>query len=196
MSFNRHQKIGLLLLAIPFLVMALMIATNMRNLSHQEYRIAIEGYDPRDLLKGHYMIFRYQWPEGAVDMFADNTYPRTPDVCACMSGDPVNPQVRFDACVSIHPRHKTCEGAVKVTGGAGFAGYQPGDDLRRYFIPEEHAADLEKMLRSGAHKFEVGIVPRDGGEAQLKMLYVDGMPLDQFLKHMVPQPPSVFGIRQ
>lgn len=195
MSFNRHQKIGIALLAIPFLVMLLMIATNMRHLSHQEYRIAIEGYDPRDLLKGHYMVFRYQWPEGTQDMFADNTYPRTDAVCACLSGDPVSPQVRFDACVSIHPRHKICEGAVKVTGGAGFAGYQPADELRRYFIPEEHAADLEKMLRSSTYKFEVGIVPREGGQAQLKTLYIDGMSLDKFIEQKLPHPPSILGIR-
>ena len=188
MSFNRHQKIGIALLAIPFLVMLLMIATNMRNLSHQEYRIAIEGYDPRDLLKGHYLVFRYKWPEGTEDMFADNTYPRTPEVCACLSGDPVAPQVRFDACVSIHPRHKTCEGAIKISGGAGFNGYQPDHNLRQYFIPEAHAPRLEQMLRSGKHTFAVGIVPRGKGQAQLKSLYVDGVPLDEFLQQPAVNP--------
>lgn len=184
MSFDRKRKIGIALLAIPFLGMLLMIATNMRNVSHQEYRIAIEGYDPRDLLKGHYLIFRYKWPDGTVDMFDDHSYPRAAQVCACMSGDPVNPQVRFDACESTHPRQKTCEGAINISGGAGFRGYQPAGNLRQYFIPETHAARLEHMLRSGKHIFKAGIVPRAGGQAQLKMLYVDDVPLDEFLRKM------------
>lgn len=182
MSFDGKKKIGLAFLALPFLAMMLMIGTNMRHLGHQEYRLAIEGYDPRDLLKGHYLIFRYKWPADMVDMFADHTYPRTAQVCACMAGPPETPQVRFDACESAHPRQKACERAVKISAGAGFGGYQPADDLRRYFIPEAHAPRLERMLGSGKHTFEVGIVPRGGGQAQLKMLYIDGLPLDQFLR--------------
>ncbi len=182
MRSDRKNIIGIVSLALPFLAMLLMIATNMRNISHQEYRIAIEGYDPRDLLKGHYLVFRYKWPEDAVDMFADNTYPRTDDACACLSGDPVKPQVRFDACVSIHPRHQTCDGAIKISGDSGFNHSQPAHDLRQFFIPEAHAPRLERMLRSGKHTFEVGIVPRGNGQAQLKSLYVDGVVLEEFLQ--------------
>ena len=47
-------KYGLIALAIPFVAMFLMIGMNVRNISGaDEYRFAIEGYDPRDLLRGH-----------------------------------------------------------------------------------------------------------------------------------------------
>lgn len=190
MRSDRKKIIGAAFLAIPFLAMLLMIATNMRHLSHTEYRIAIEGYDPRDLLKGHYLIFRYKWPEGAVNKFDDHAYPRTPQVCACMSGAPGSPQVRFDACESIHPLQQACNGAVKVSGDAGGGGYQPAPDLRQFFIPEEQASRLEKMLRSGTHKFEVGIVPRGGGQAQLRELYVDGLPFDEYLRRFPEDLPA------
>lgn len=56
------------------------------------------------------------------------------------------------------------------------------EELRRYYIPEEHSSRLENMLREGKHKFSVGIVPQPGGEAVLKMMYVDGIPLDEYLR--------------
>lgn len=189
MNCNRHQKIGIALLAVPFLVMLLMIATNMRNLNHQEYRFAIEGYDPRDLLKGHYLIFRYKWPENTLDMFDDPSYPRTEHICACMEGNSETPQVRFDSCDKVHPRHEICVGAIDVSGGASSGGYQPSEELRRYFIPEEHAALLERMLRTGKHHFQVGVVPRGGGQAQLKMMYIDDVPLDEFLRTLPEEAP-------
>ena len=183
MNSDHHKKIGLVLLAIPFLAMLLMIVQNNHNVhGYQEYRFEIEGYDPRDLLKGHYLIFRYKWPEAAVNMFDDNSYPRTDQVCACMSGDALLPDVRFDACVSNHPRQKNCVAGVRVSGWASGAGLQPNDTLRQYYIPEQHARMLENMLRAGKHKFEVGIVPRPDGQAQLKMLYIDGVSLDEFLQ--------------
>ncbi len=180
--------IGLIFLALPFLAMLCMIATNMRHLSHTEYRLAIEGYDPRDLLKGHYLVFRYKWPAEAVDMFDDHTYPRTQQVCACMTGEAVKPQVRFDACESTHPRQASCAGALKVAGDSGAGGYQPEAALRRYFIPEAEAPLLERLLREGRHSFAVGIVPRGDGAAQLKQLYIDDVPWDEFLKTLPEAP--------
>ncbi len=177
-----QKSLGLLFLALPFAAMLLMIAINFQNVTgYQEYRLKITGYDPRDLLKGHFLIFRYEWPEDTVNLFDDHSYPRTEQVCACMSGDVLAPAVRFDACVKTHPRHVACNG-MKVSGGGGFSGFQPDDTLRQYYIPEQHAPMLENMLRTGKYKFEVGVVPRADGEAQLKMLYVDGVALDVFLK--------------
>lgn len=172
------KPIGLLVLAIPFLVMLAMIGVNHNNMTaYKEYRFPITGYDPRDLLRGHYMTFRYVWPDDATDMFKDNTYPRTEKVCACLSGETIEPAVRFDACVSTDKRQKACKAGIQVDGGHG----QPSEDLRQYYIPEEHAPMLERMLRSGKYKFEVGIMPRPDHEAQLYMLYVDGVRLDDLL---------------
>jgi hypothetical protein len=81
------------------MAMIFMIATNhYKENAYQEYRIAIDGYDPRDLLKGHYIRFTYGWPKGTVNPYADNRYPPTEQVCVCFSGDPLNPDVRFDSC--------------------------------------------------------------------------------------------------
>ena len=175
------KPLGLLFLALPFAAMLLLVAINFQNVSgYKEYRFEITGYDPRDLLKGHYLIFRYKWPENAVNMFDDHNYPRTDQVCACMSDGVSAPVLWFDACKPVGGNR--CDAGVKVSGWSGGAGFQPADTLRQYYIPEEHAVMLESMLRAGKYKFEVGIVPRKDGEAQLKMLYIDGVALDEFVK--------------
>jgi hypothetical protein len=54
---ERPNLIGLLCLALPFLVLGGLTAYHALNLqNHTEYRLKIEGYDPRDLLRGHYII--------------------------------------------------------------------------------------------------------------------------------------------
>lgn len=172
MSFNRHRKIGLALLALPFLAMLVMIGTNMRHLSHQEYRIAIEGYDPRDLLKGHYLVFRYKWPA--------EVQTKTAYECACLAGDPLAPVVTFGACPRTKPVRADCRAFIRLAESGDHS--QPYESARRFFIPEAHAGRLENMLRSGKHDFAVGVVPQDNGTVQLKDLYIDGIALDAFLK--------------
>ena len=69
-----QKSLGLLFLALPFAAMLLMIAINFQNVTgYQEYRLKITGYDPRDLLKGHFLIFRYEWPEDTVNLFDDHS---------------------------------------------------------------------------------------------------------------------------
>ncbi len=192
------KPLGLLFLAIPFMAMIFMIAMNhYRENNYQEYRIAIDGYDPRDLLKGHYIRFTYDWPENAVNksgfimnkMISQSF--RREQLCVCFSGDSLNPDVRFDLCKGKNLEGQRCDAGVKVNGWGGGTGFQqPDETLRNYFVAEEHAYTLEKMLREGKHKFSVGIVPQPGGRAAaLKMMYVDGIPLDEYLRsHLIVRP--------
>lgn len=172
-----RKYLGFVFLAIPFMAMMLMIGMNMRNLGHTEYRLVIEGYDPRDLLKGHYLIFRYKWPEDA--RFPENKHP--PYACACFSGETSAPDVSFNLCPDRKAMaSEACPAFIKVARNG--ASFQPYEAMRRYYIPEEHAPMIENMLRSGKHIFEVGLVPREKGDAQIKMLYINYMALDEFLQ--------------
>lgn len=175
------KPLGLLCLALPFVAMLGMVALNHNNVhGYDEYRFQIEGYDPRDLLKGHFLIFRYKWPVGTVNRFDDSSYPRTGKVCACISGESHNPRVQFDSCTAQGKPH--CAATVEVSGWASGTGLQPPEALRQFYIPEQEAPMLEKALRSGKRTFEVSLVPRGRGEAQLKELYIDGMPMAEFLQ--------------
>lgn len=174
MKSDRKKIIGLAVLALPFLAMLLMIGMNMRNLSHGEYRMAIEGYDPRDLLRGHYLTFRYKWD-------APSDYKHALG-CACISGEALNPVVRVGKCPSSqNALPEACQSFIRVERRGG---YQPYEESRRVYIPDIEAPLLEKMLREGQHRFEVGVVPQSDGRARVKTLYIDGKPLDEFLKSM------------
>jgi hypothetical protein len=170
----RKTLCGGFALAIPFAAILVMIGINALNLSTAEYRIKIRGYDPRDILRGHYLIFQYDWPfEQGLE--AASKQPKLG--CVCLNGDPVSPSASISQC-SDGDVKKSCDALVKV----GRGGLQPSMELRRFYIPELEAKRIEKLLISGAKTFEVGIVPRGKGHAQLKELYIDGIPMHEYLR--------------
>jgi hypothetical protein len=52
-----------LALVLPLLGLAATWAyTHVRAQQGTEWDVPIAGYDPRDLLRGHYVVFTYEWP--------------------------------------------------------------------------------------------------------------------------------------
>jgi hypothetical protein len=176
MKLKYKPSIGVIALIIPFAAMLFMIGTNIVKLSKPEYRFAIEGYDPRDILRGHFLIFQYKWP---MSNTPNSCKADSKDCCACVSGGPENPSVSFIECQSAQI-NKTCKGTLPVTK-MWDGRYQPSENQRQYYIPEEYAKELESLLITQEDRFSVGITLQPNSAAQLKMLYIDGKPLPQFL---------------
>ena len=153
------------MLAIPFLAMIYMIAASELNIHKTtEYRIEITGYDPRDLLTGHYITFQYQWPEDMPDTCTQST------CYACFSGNPEAPDIRL---VNKYDT-KNCAASLALEGK------QPGWKLRRYNVSELQAPVLDKMLRERNGKFAVGLLVFPDHSGQIKNLYIDGQQLSEF----------------
>lgn len=174
------KKLGWLALALPFLAMLVMMGTNLRALNNTEYRIAIEGFDPRDLLRGHYLTFQYQWPEN-LDKSCNSA---EKNCCACFTGNPDKPDITHAPCKTLIP---SCPALLPLTSHWNNT-FQPDEKLRRYYIPEQHAKKLDTMLRENKAAFSIGLVLQgDQHSAQksgkVKMLYIDNMTLPQFLKN-------------
>lgn len=175
-------RAGMAMLAIPFVAMLVMIGLNHGNVHGREaFRFDITGYDPRDLLRGHYLIFNYVWPENA----EDKTTRRDEMACACINGEEDAPVVTFVDCAARAGLGASCSRAIAVRRWGGT--YQPDEPLRRYYIPEQHAVQLEAMMLLATKTFSVDLVPGNRGGGQLKMLYVDGEPLPDFLARQEPQ---------
>lgn len=178
---KRWKIYGLVTLAIPFIAMLIMVGINLRALENTEYRVAITGYDPRDLLRGHYLIFRYQWPENAMK----SCDPAKTQCCACFSGDPQNPDIKFLQCTS--PEATSCPDKLALNG------LQPENrHLNRYYIPEQQAQYIENLARQDKADFSVGLVlygskKQPSKNGRVKMLYIDNKPLPQFLKEQSVQ---------
>lgn len=167
MKFKQATPLGLLLLALPFLAMIFMIVSSELNIrNNTEYRIDITGYDPRDLLTGHYITFQYQWPENAKDSC-------TQAQCyACFSGNPQSPDIRFVNKYNT----KECDAALALENR------QPAMKLRRYSVSELQAPVLDQMLRERNGKFSVGLLVFPDHSGQIKDLYIDGQKLSDFFK--------------
>jgi GDYXXLXY protein len=173
-SADKKVSIGLLFLLIPFAAMAFMIITNANKITSTEYRFEIEGYDPRDLLRGHYMVFQYKWPNDTTQACNGG------NCCACFEGEPESPSVTFLNCRDT--KRPSCYASLKVEKFGD--SYQPNSSLRQFYIPQSHASILEYKLARGENRFEVGIVPQSDGTGRLKTLYIDGKPMQEFLSDL------------
>src|SRR5690606_7203829 len=103
-------------------------------------KIKITGYDPRDILYGHYLMFRYEWnwaeaPENYVCDYGD--------CCLCMGEGEDNPPVTLMTCKAAkEPQACTNVVTVNYLGGTEFR-----LDNDRYLVSETRARELEVILR-------------------------------------------------
>ncbi len=123
----------LLTVMIPFILLCLLIVRAEYHLSvGKQWDFAITGYDPRDLLRGHYLRFRlaYDWQE------AKNKCNAGMGCSYCLTD--IGKQVPKVQIVDTHIA-KQCDGFMQY------------DDLQtplnRFYIAETQAKLAEDLLR-------------------------------------------------
>lgn len=153
-------------LILPVAALATLIGQQERRFANVEIlNVAVRGIDPRDMLKGHYLI---------ADL--DLTWTRPPEhrgeggLCVA-PGPSINPSVRFvDGWRPGDRIDADCrlmiagEGRPKdAIASARFIPDSLGGDNGgiRLFVPEERAAELERLIRGrhGAVTVDLGIRP-------------------------------------
>lgn len=153
-------------LVLPLLLLAVMVVRAEWQLAHSDtWHFAIRGYDPRDLLRGHYMQFRLDVsPSETIDSCSVGAA----DCCYCLS-----PGSGLEAEVAL----ATCETAADVCGA--FVRTEPLHDLRRFYIPEEGRGDMERVLReaAGADRAHLAVAVSSTGEPMIEALLIDGQPI-------------------
>lgn len=161
----------ILTVALPTLLLAKAVYDRQQG---KIWLIDIAGYDPRDLLRGHYLNFTYDW-----NYADDETLSSYTTQCLCLTetapGQNSNPVAKIMDCQA--PEIKQC-GSKLISRGhrSTIAGAQV------YFIPEEEGPRLEHLLRGDAHGFQMEIaVPRSGGPAIIRDLYINQQKLGDFL---------------
>lgn len=125
------NKIKTFLLLIPFIGMSgwvLYYANFVENAS--EVVLPITGYDPRNLLSGHYIEFEVDWPMANCQQASWN-----------------------GSC----PRH-------------AFSG------INRFYVPEDKAYELERLIGSNQHDVEITFAYKEGFRPVAKELLIDGQP--------------------
>ncbi len=167
-----------LLAALIFPVVALLALTGYKAYKVHagvEVILPIAGYDPRDLLSGHYLIYRLDLPEEtcpASEPDRDPVY-----LCVDKRSSPVSTHVVYSG---NRTDHDDCAAIIRgrCEGGGFLAG------VERFYIPEQHSRLLDRIVRgwgkdSGRTKLVLSVDL--AGKAVIKDLLIDGKPLRKFL---------------
>lgn len=132
----------LAMLSLPLLGLAALWGWS-DHLSRQgdEWEVPIMGYDPRDILRGHYVEFTYDWPgldEGAWSEPLD---------ALCLTG---SAPVIERAMRTSEAELAACAHPVRVSGG----GVYGTEALRRgrLYAGQRRAGELDKALRDQSQR--------------------------------------------
>lgn len=147
---------------LPVLGIALGIARSELHFARaQDWSLPVAGYDPRDLLRGHYIQYRLQLP-GAESSYCQD---EDRDCCLCLErGEPVS--ISRQICSAA----ESCDGMLRS---------EYLSQLERYYVPEARAREAEDKLRAdaGQGKARLVIALDPGGKPQVRALLIDGKPL-------------------
>jgi hypothetical protein len=151
---------------LPVVLLVSMVVQAEWQLSHSKtWHFAIQGYDPRDLLRGHYMNFR-------LDISTDNAIESCsisdPSCCYCLAPGP-----GFEA----EARLATCETATRTC--AAYVRTQPLHSFSRFYIPEQGRLEMESALREAAveDRAHLAVAVSATGEPMIEALLIDGIPI-------------------
>jgi hypothetical protein len=148
---------------LPLLGLLVVIArAEVRLRSGVGYVVAIQGYDPRDLLHGHYLQYSFDFDWQGESTCGDLRGPKPVALdtrcCVCLSPGTSQPRARQVRC-------------DQVAGCDWLAGAALAPPLR-YFVPERQASELEEALRG--HHAALAITCGPDGQPAIGDLSIDG----------------------
>jgi uncharacterized membrane-anchored protein len=148
------KKALIIALLFPILALGALTAYKKYVLSFGvEIILPISGYDPRDLLSGHYLIYQIDYGVSGI--------------CSSSSGQ----QAGF---ICLEPKifsYSAPERCSKLIHGVCRQGrFEAG--IEKYYVPEDKAKNLEHQIRAKSASIVLSIT--SSGQAQVKDLLVDG----------------------
>ncbi len=159
----------LLIVMIPFILLCLLIMRAEYHLSiGTQWDISVRGYDPRDLLRGHYLRFRlnYDYAEETENSCAGD------NCCLCLNKtEHQAPKV-----------HKT-DCATAKTQCDAFILSELQHSLNRFYIPETKARLAEKLLQD-ARQHDTAYLRlsiNSKGEPRIVDMLINREPLNKLL---------------
>lgn len=124
-----------------------------------EVTLPIVGYDPRDLISGHYIVFSVDYGTTAL---CTNTNLPSSEGFVCLDNREFSYEVPTSCKQFIRG---LCEQGRFNTG------------LEKYFIPEDKAQSLDQIVRQKRASIVVSV--SSTGRAQTKKLLIDGVEWDK-----------------
>jgi uncharacterized membrane-anchored protein len=171
----------LISLLVPILALAgWTVMLQSHAVSGKAVRIRIKGYDPRDLLSGHYI--RFALDTGELDPCKDRAVnPEGLDACVCLQPDfdhihhlIVSSHACFDVSTycGIYLRGQCSQG--RFTAG-----------VERYSIPEQFAPVLQTIPENSSAEIAID----SSGNGQVLKVLVENEPIEEFAAKLQYQKP-------
>lgn len=165
-----------LIAAIAFPIVLLLGLTLQKHTLRQtgtKKIFPISGYDPRDLLSGHYLIYTIDYG--------------VPNLCDYSSGsyEQKESHICFDSNMHVAgPVPSSCKVAIRgeCKGGRFVAG------LERFYVPQEKALALERLIQS--KKASIVVAIGDNGSSQVTDLLIEEVPWQEAMAAMPSPTPS------
>jgi len=157
-----RSRVALAILLPLAVIVAGVVSAERRSALAPHLVFEIEGYDPRDLLRGHYLQFRLRVPEPATDECQGTD----PDCCLCAMAGELGETVRVArvSCADAPP----CDALLPAERAA---------IPLRFYVPEDRAPELERQLAAvaghGGARADVAIA--GDGTIQVRGLWLDGL---------------------
>jgi GDYXXLXY protein len=141
--------------ALPLLGLGALWAMSDRTYNTgTEWEVPIEGYDPRDYLRGHYVEFSYDWP-----FFDDPGLGIAGTESLCLEG---SPPARYRArLVKNEQGLAACAHPLRAPEGGNYG--TNGIVRGRLYIGQERAAELQQQLQNRDQRGIVTIRQREDG---------------------------------
>ena len=160
---NYFSKIAIIL---PIIVMLSWIfLLQLPVLMGTEIRLKIEGYDPRDILSGHYLQYQVNFD---IPPFCDATSPESlVTKCVCLTQPKNTKEIAKATWVgNCSERPSSC--TVYIQGDCQYSRFTAG--IERFYFPET---------------FKIDVIPKDAnvvlkvldGKASVQNIEVNGIPL-------------------
>ncbi len=168
-----------LAVAFPILCLAALTAyKQVRLMAGTAVTIPIAGFDPRDLLSGHYLTYRLDLGPGG-EAICDGEQARHPEVLVCVAADQGSMTSARRLAMDELPADATARGCtVVLRGRCEYGRFLSGAE--RFYVPEEHAAALDRAVRS--RQGAVVLAVDRTGRAAVKDLLIDGKPWRQAIQ--------------
>jgi uncharacterized membrane-anchored protein len=187
MTQQHRLKLAVVLLFLPLLVLGGIIMKDGRDVtSAKTWRVKIVGYDPRDLLYGHYLNFRFDW-----GLSAEHGACTAGQSC-CLCLDAQNGSNALLASLKICQAATQCATALSLPNRSGCSNGAQGcpndtdafnpEGAQRYFIPESAATQLNALLANRRYNLSVDLNIAPSGQHFLGDLYIDDVEWRDYLR--------------
>lgn len=170
--------------ALPLVALGLGIMRSEQRLAEgRRWSFEVTGYDPRDLLRGHYIQYRLVFEDADLPVLGAGDGQSCDDeesdsCCLCLLADVETDRTLVERTECRLAREE-CEGALQL---------RYLKELRRYYIAEDRAQELTEIFQDASleHRSRLVLAIDVHGRPQIDTLLVDDVPIEQAPP---PEPP-------